>query len=320
MKILVASKIDPATLDALRRVHDVVYTPGDPEDELERTIKDRDCLIFRSGVQISGRVLAAAPDLRLIIRAGSGYDNIDLSHLADRSIRFVRVPGPGAKAVAELSFTLMLALARDLFWADREWRAGHWVKPQAAGRLLTGRTLGIVGAGNIGARTGMLGSAWGMDVLGCVHHPSEDRSRRLREHGIELVPLPEVLSRSDFVSVHVPLEPSTRRLLDGQALRSMKAGSFLINLSRGGVVDETALREVLESGHLAGAALDVHEREGDGQISRLADLPNVILTPHIGASTLDSQREIGEIILECLDRYGAEPVLVPAVPENFIVM
>lgn len=320
MKILVASNIAPEALDALRANHDVVYTPGDPEEELERSIKDRECLIFRSGVQISARVLAAAPDLRLIIRAGSGYDNIDLDRLAERKIRVVRIPGPGAKAVAELSFTLMLALARQVFWADREWRAGRWVKPQAAGRLLTGKVLGIVGAGNIGSHTGALGAAWGMTVLGCVHWPSEPVAQRLREQKIELVPLPEVLARSDFVSIHVPLEDSTRNLIDAAALRSMKPGSFLVNLSRGGVVDETALRLALEDGHLAGAALDVHEREGDGEISQLANLDSVILTPHIGASTVDSQREIGQLIIGSVATYEHAAVHLPATLDNFIVL
>ena len=320
MRVLVASEISHDALGGLRSEHDVIYMPGSCEDELALSNVDRECLVFRSGVQITEGVLAAAPDLRLIVRAGSGYDNIDLGHLSNRRIRVVRIPGPGAKAVAELSFALMLALARQLFWADRHWRSGHWVKSEIAGRLLTGRVLGVVGAGNIGTRTGELGAAWGMSVLGCVRRPSSAVADRLSASGITLASLDEVLTRADFVSVHVPLDDSTRNLLNAETLRLMKRGSYLVNLSRGGVVDEDALRRILESGHLAGAALDVHEREGEGQVSDLAGLESVILTPHIGASTIDTQNEIGESILRSIARYEHEPVQLLATPENFIVM
>jgi D-3-phosphoglycerate dehydrogenase len=237
-----------------------------------------------------------------------------------RGIRFIRIPGPGAKAVAELSFAMMLALARDLFWADSSWRAGRWVKSQARGRLLTGRVLGIVGAGNIGSRVGELGAAWGMTVLGCVEHPGPGVEAALARRGVQLVGMPEVLSRSDFVSVHVPLQESTRSLIDADAMASMKRGSYLVTLARGGVVDEVALRQALESGHLAGAGLDVHAVEGDGNVSPLAGFPNVILTPHIGASTVDSQREIGAILIACIQQAIDDPPRLAPGVEDFSVI
>ena len=319
MKVLVASNIAPDALEVLRTRHDVVVAVGASESTLIELIGDRQALVFRSGVTISRRVLEAADSLQLIVRAGSGYDNIDIDHLATRKIRVVRIPGPGAKAVAEMSFALMLALARQLFWADANWRAGHWVKAQASGRLLTGATLGVVGAGNIGSRTGQLGASWGMKVIGCIEHQDRALTQPLRHLGIELRTFDEVMSNSDFVSVHVPLKDSTWGMIGEREIAMMRPGSFLVNLARGGIVDERALRDALVDGHLAGAALDVHEAEGEGRVSGLADLDNVILTPHIGASTSDSQSEIGSIIIGAIDEYEFEPVTDLATVENFII-
>jgi len=308
MNILIASSISPDTIAALESEHDVVCAFGACEATLRSLIADREALIFRSGVQISAAVMQSAPHLRLIVRAGSGYENIDLDHVRRRRIRFVRIPGPGAQAVAEMSFCLMLGLARKLRWADAEWRRGNWVKSTANGHLLSGKTLGIVGAGNIGSRTGKMGAAWGMRVIGCVEHPASEQRSRLRREGIELTGLAEVLAESDFISVHVPLQASTRNLISTGALALMKPGAIVVNLSRGGVVDERALYDALVSGRLAGAGLDVHENEGDGHVSPLASLENVLLTPHIGASTIDSQREIGRIILSVVEDAVARPV------------
>ena len=320
MKILIASAIDPETIAALEQDHDVMCAFDATESELIEVISDREALIFRSGVQITAAVMAAAPDLELIIRAGSGFDNIDLEYLASRIVRFVRIPGPGAKAVAELSFAMMLSLARRLRWADSEWRAGNWVKREAGGLLLTGKTLGIVGAGNIGRRTGRLGAAWGMRVLGCVEHPGDMVATHLAEEGIELASFDEVLDASDFVSVHVPLKDSTRGLFGAEEFTRMKTGSILVNLSRGGVVDEVALRQALVSGKLAAAGLDVHAVEGNGHRSALADLDNVLLTPHIGASTVDSQREIGLIMITTVAKAEVDPPTALATPDQYVVM
>jgi len=300
MKIIIASSIYPAAIDKLREQHDVVCAFNAKDDVLKKEIKDREVLIFRSGVQITAEVMTCAPDLKLIIRAGSGVDNIDLDYVRREEIHFVRIPGPGAKAVAELSFALMLALSRNVMEADRLTRQGIWAKHEMTGYLLTGKVLGIVGAGNIGSRVGMLGAAWGMQVLGCVEHPSPVVAVQLQEMGISLTDIDHVLSGSDFVSIHVPLKDSTRFLINAEALAKMKPGAVLINLARGGVVDESALVKALEQGHLRGAALDVHQSEGNGKISSLASFKNVILTPHIGAGTFDSQREIGELVIESI--------------------
>ncbi len=320
MKILLASAIAPEAIADLAERHQVVQRFGADEASLVEAIAGCEALVFRSGVQITERVLAAGTQLHTIIRAGSGYDNIDLDALGTMKVRFVRVPGPGAKAVAELAFAHMLNLSRQVRWADGEWRRGNWVKRQARGRLLTGRVLGVVGAGNIGTRTGRLGVAWDMEVLGCVEHPTADARQRLTEAGIRLTGIDEVLAESDYVCVHVPLQESTRMLIGPGELAHMKPGAFLVNMARGGVVDELALREALLSGHLAGAALDVHAEEGDGNISPLADLENVILTPHIGAATIDSQREIGALIVRGIEEAPADLPDATATAENFIVL
>lgn len=320
MRILIASSIAPEAITDLERSHDLVMAVGAAEDVLADAIPGCEALVFRSGVEITKQVLDAAGDLKLVIRAGSGYDNIDLDRLASMKVRFVRIPGPGAKAVAELAFAMMLTLSRHLRWADEQWRQGRWVKSQAMGRLLTGKRLGIVGAGNIGRRTGALGAAWGMDVIGCVEHPSEKVEAELATHGIRLTDFTEVMSTADYVSVHVPLHESTAGLIDAPAIASMKPGAIIVNLSRGGVVDEAALAEALASGHLAGAGLDVHAVEGEGNIPPLASSERVLLTPHIGASTIDSQREIGKIVVECVNAPIDEVDLLPGTPDNFVVM
>lgn len=320
MKVLIASSIDKEAIEAMSVEHDPIIHIGVDEDSLCEEIVGCQALVFRSGVQITRRVIEAGQDLQIVIRAGSGLDNIDLDAVRERGIRFVSVPGPGAKAVAELSFAMMLALARRLFWADSQWRAGHWVKPQASGRLLTGSVLGVVGAGNIGTRVGRLGDAWGMEVLGCIEFPTPEASDRLKSHGITLTDFESVMSKSDFISVHVPLQESTRGLIGPEAIALMKPDAILVNMARGGVADEAALRVGLLEGRIAAVGLDVHEVEGEGNRSPLADLDNVILTPHIGSNALDSQRQIGEIVLSFLDEAATNaPPLIPGTEDFHVV-
>jgi D-3-phosphoglycerate dehydrogenase len=306
MRILIASSISANAIEKLRQRHDVVCAFNAKEAALESLIRDREVLIFRSGVRITADVMDSAPELKLLVRAGSGTDNVDLEHAAERRISFHRIAEPGAQAVAEMSFALMLGLARDLLRADRCTRQGRWLKEELIGFSLKGKVLGIVGAGNIGTRVGELGAAWGMLPLGCVEHPSPVVAAELRKRKIRLTTFEKVLTQADFLSIHVPLSDSTRNLIDAKALSQMKVGAFLINLARGGVVDEKALYEALTIGlRLRGAALDVHEQEGEGKISPLAELPSVILTPHIGAMTRDAQEEIGRQVNAIVDSFSA---------------
>lgn len=305
MRILIASSIDVDAIQHLGRNHEVVFAPGAGPDELLEKIECAEVIVFRSGVSLGPEVLAKARDLKLVVRAGSGLDNIDLAELRRRGIPLVRIQRPSAQAVAELTFAHMLGLSRNLIRADAAWREGRWVKNDYKNYLLAGKTLGIVGVGNIGQRVGELGRAWGMEVIGCIDPWSRKEAERLAAIGIEILTLEDVVPRADFLTLHVPLSDSTRYLIDAEVLGRMKVGSYLVNMARGGVVDEAALREALTSGErLRGAALDVHENEGDGSLSPLRDLSNVILTPHVGSSTVDTQREIGLEMIEIIEQFA----------------
>ncbi len=315
MKILLASSIDPGTIEALESDHDVVRAFNAPEHELVELVQDREVLVFRSGVMISAAVLDAAPNLELLLRAGSGLDNIDLAAAERRGAQVVRVPGSSAQPVAELTFALLLSLVRKVTLADRLLREGHWPKAKLGGPLLTGKTIGIVGAGRIGSRVGEMAAAWGMRAIGCVDRPNPEVADALRARGVELTDFDTVVAESDFLSLHVPLDERTHHMVDAQLLARVKPGAFLVNMARGGVVDEKALYAALtEDERLLGAALDVHEAEGEGTLSPLRELPNVVLTPHIGAMAWDAQRLIGERLVELLrahERGSLDDLLTP---------
>jgi phosphoglycerate dehydrogenase-like enzyme len=304
VKVLLASSIDPRAVAVLQEAYDVKHATTSDPAALADAISDRDSVVMRSGVQLTADVMARADGLRLVVRAGSGLDNIDLEYARRRHIRVVRIPGMSGPPVAEFTFALLLSLARKVSLADRLIRDGRWPKPELGGSLLHGKTLGIIGAGNIGGLVGQMGAAWGMRVLGSVAEPNETVEQVLLGRGITLTDNERVLTESDFVCLHVPLNESTWHLIGAQELARMKPGSMLVNVARGGVVDEDALLWALTSGStVVGAALDVHENEGEGTISSLAKLDNVVLTPHIGAMAVDSQRLIGDRVVQLLDAY-----------------
>jgi phosphoglycerate dehydrogenase-like enzyme len=308
MNILIISSISPDAIEQLSKQHNVTCSFNPSLESLNSLIPDQEVLILRSGVRIPAESMDCAPNLKLVIRAGSGTDNLDLDYINKRGLKLKRIPEPGAYAVAELSFAFMVSLARNVLHADRLLREGRWTKYEFTGYLLRDKILGIIGAGNIGSRVGQLGAAWGMKVIGCVKNPSPKKEERLAGKGIQLKDFFEVISEADFLSIHVPLDESTRYMINAEALSSMKSGSFLINLSRGGVVNEQDLYKTLTKGdRLLGAALDVHEVEGEGCVSPLASLPNVVLTPHIGAQTHDTQYQIGVRILEIIDSFESDP-------------
>ncbi|MHA2428403.1 MAG: NAD(P)-dependent oxidoreductase, partial [Candidatus Hermodarchaeia archaeon] len=186
MKILLASSIDPVAIQALMEKHDVVCVFDQKSAPLEELIRDRDVLVFRSGVSITSEIMKLAPDLDLVVRAGSGIDNLDVNYVNQHGLKLVRIPEPGAKAVAEMSFALMLALSRNLFEADRTLRNGEWKKYELQGYLLSGKVLGIIGAGNIGSRVGQLGNAFGMDVIAYDVKQSQEYASGLAKDGINL--------------------------------------------------------------------------------------------------------------------------------------
>jgi phosphoglycerate dehydrogenase-like enzyme len=307
MRILIASSICPNALATLRRNHDVVCAINGSQAELCSAIADREVLVFRSGVDINQTVLSCGPDLKLLIRAGSGLDNLDFEYSQQRGLTLVRIPEPGAQAVAELAFGMMIHLARQIGFNDRQLRDGHWTKQSTTGYVLRNKVLGIVGAGNIGSRVGEMGTAWGMRAIGCVENPALADTAELSRKGIRITDFEEVVRSADFLSIHVPKDKSTLNLINAEVLSWMKPTSFLVNLSRGGIVDEIALLDALNSGTgPAGAGLDVHQNEGEGKISPLASLPNVVLTPHIGASTVDTMREIGERVIDTIKTFQSQ--------------
>lgn len=311
MNVVAASPIDADALTRLEQAHDVTVAWHLDAEGLHEVMAPAEALLVRSGVDVDSRLLDAAPRLRLVVRAGSGTDNLDLSELHARGIRLERVPGPGADAVAEMTFALILALLRQVVAADRSVRQGQWRKHELTGRSLSGKTLGIVGAGTIGTRVGRLGAAWGMQPLGCVGVPGPAAANRLGEAGIRLTTLDEVVARADILTVHVPLTPATHHLVDRELLARMRSGVYIVTLARGGVVDEQALRASLLAGHVAGAGLDVHACEGAGMRSPLADLDNVVLTPHIGAGTHEAQQAIGDQIVDLLEATDPIPQTTP---------
>jgi phosphoglycerate dehydrogenase-like enzyme len=298
MRILIASPIDAEAVVRLAEEHEVTCALGASERELARIVPGHEVLVFRSGVTLSRAVLEPATELRLLIRAGSGLDNVDLAAVERLGVPLLRIAEPGARAVAELALAHMLALARNLLQLDGLARQGHWAKHIFENHLLLGRTLGVVGVGQVGRCLGSLAAALGLRVVGCVKRPSPERAESLRREGIELADFDEVVARADFLSVHVPLDETTRGLVGATVLERMRPGSYLIHLSRGGVVDEAALFDALRSGErLRGAGLDAHEHEGPDLAAELRRLPNVVLTPHVGACTVETQRAIGREIL-----------------------
>ena len=307
MRILVACALDPLALEQLSKEHEV-ETVEPSAGELAGGLHDKEVLVLRSGVSVTRAVLDVAPRLRLIVRAGSGVDHIDLKEVRRRGIELVRIPSPGARAAAELTFGLMLALARHLIPMDAHLRQGHWAKHDFEGVLLSGRTLGVVGAGTVGSLVGSMGAAWGMRVLGCVRRQRSSTTARLRRLGIEHAAFDDVVAQADFLTLHVPLDASTRGLIGQGVLARMKPGALLVNMAQAGVLDPIALYHGLRGGKRPrGAALDVHDHEGTGCLPPLRHLRNVILTPHVATMTADTRREMGAEVVRIVEDYAAEP-------------
>ena len=254
-------------------------------------------LIVRSTTTVSEEMLAAAPALKVVGRAGVGVDNIDVDAASARGIAVFNAPGGNTVAAAELTMGLILAAARHIGAANRSVREGRWDRAMFKGSQLRGKTLGLIGAGRIGGEVAGFCQAFGMDVISFDPYLTEDRAREL---GIRLVPLAEVLEHADVISIHVPLTEETRNIVNDDALRAMKPGSILVNASRGGVVDESALARALHEGEIGAAGLDVYASEPLPADSPLRDAPRLVLTPHIGASTVEAQVAVAVEVAEAI--------------------
>jgi D-3-phosphoglycerate dehydrogenase len=246
-------------------------------------------LIVRSATRVDAAVLDRAPDLKIVGRAGVGVDNIDVAAASERGVAVVNAPGGNTVSAAELTMALMLAVARRVTDADRTIREGKWERSKLGGVELRGRTLGIIGVGRIGWEVAQRCRAFGMEVIAYDPYLPASRFEDMRSI---LVPLGRLLETADVISLHVPLTDETRGLIDEAALARMKKGVFILNASRGGVVDEDALARALVDGRIAGAGLDVFETEPLHPESPLMSAPNLVLTPHLGASTKEAQLQV----------------------------
>ncbi len=294
-RILVTDPLDPAAADALRKAgHEVEERKLTPE-ELLKEIPKYDALLVRSETKVTKAVLGVGDRLKVVGRAGVGVDNIDTQAAKERGIAVVNAPLAATNAVAELTLAHMLSLARQLPRADAGTRAGKWEKKGLMGIELSGRTLGLLGVGRIGGRVAELARAFGMRVVVYDPYVSAEKAREM--HVAKADTPAEVVAQSDFVSVHTPLTPETKGMVNAALLSKFKKGSHLLNVARGGIVDEKALHEAVKSGHLAGAALDTFETEPLKE-TPLAELPSVHFTPHLGASTVEAQVKAGLMVAE----------------------
>jgi len=300
MKVVISEFMDEAVVDSLRADFDVVYEPAlvDRRDALLSALAVADALIVRNRTRVDNEVLAAGPALTVVGRLGVGLDNIDVTACRERRVEVIPATGANAGAVAEYVLGTAMTLLRGAYTRSAETANGAW--PRAAlsnGREIAGKTLGLVGFGGIGQLTARLAQAMGMRVI--AHDPMLAADAPVwRDAGVQPSSLDDLLAQSDVVSLHVPLSDRTRRLIDAAALAKMKPDAVLINSARGGVVDETALAQVLRSGRLAGAALDVFEQEPLAAANVFAGLPNMILTPHIAGVTLESNVRVSSLIAE----------------------
>jgi len=307
MKIVVADRISARGLALLREPGWGIVQPD--AASLHSALADADALIVRSATRVTEALLDAAPLLQVVGRAGVGVDNIDLDAATRRGVLVMNTPGGNAVSVAEHTLALLLALARSIPQLNTAIHAGRWEKSAARGIELRGKTLGLIGLGRVAFEVARRARAFDLHVLAHDPYISDDVAR---DAGAELVSLDDLLSRSDFVSLHAALSPSTERLLNANTIARMKFGARLINTARGELVDEAALAEALRSGHLAGAALDVFAEEPPRQ-SPLLGLPSVIATPHVAGSTEEAQEEVGTLVAQQVRDYLAEGILRNAV-------
>lgn len=306
-RVIVADPLTDGGLQLLRSQLEVLLPPD--ESALREAVPSSDALIVRSRTRVTSDLLYGAERLRLVARAGIGVDNIDVDAATARGILVVNAPLGNVRSTAEHTVAMIFALARRIPAADRAVRDGTW-KTGYEGMQLAGKRLGVIGVGKIGRQVATMASALGMEIL--AHDPYLPEAA-WPELGLHPVPFDELVTRADIVTLHVPLLPETRGLIGAAEIGRMKPGAYVVNCARGGLVDEAALADALVSGRLAGAALDVFEREPLHDSPLLA-APNLILTPHVAASTREAQAQVStDVALAVLDFFAGKP---PAFPVN----
>jgi D-3-phosphoglycerate dehydrogenase len=293
-KILISDGLSEAGINLLKTAGEVVVNPKITAEELIAALPDYHALVVRSRTKVTKRVIDAAANLKVIGRAGVGVDNIDVAAAVAKGITVVNSPLAASVSVAELTLAMMLGLARAVPAADASMKQGKWEKSAFMGTELYGKTLGLLGLGRIGMEVAKRARAFEMSVAAYDPYLSD---AQIRERGAEPCSFDDVLARADYISLHLPLTKETHNLLGAAQFAKMKKGARIVCLARGGVIDEEALRAALDSGHLAGAALDVFAAE-PVPAGSIAEHPKVITTPHIGAQTQEAQTRAGLAIAE----------------------
>jgi D-3-phosphoglycerate dehydrogenase / 2-oxoglutarate reductase len=294
-RVLICDSIDNSGIESLKKSGMIVdYQPDINSAQLGLVAKNYDVLVVRSRTKISKEIIeASAQNVKIIARVGVGLDNIDVKEAEARKIRVINSPEAAANSVSELVIGLMLSLARKIPFADTEMKRGNWVKKDLVGVELRGKYLGIVGVGSIGRNIGRMGKALRMNLIGHDIFPIDKDF--IKEVGLIVTDFNTMIESADFITCHVPLTPETRKMVNREKFSKMKSTAFLINTSRGEVIDEEALYDALSNRKIAGAALDVFETEPPTN-NKLLKLPNVICTPHIGAQTYEAQ-ELASIVI-----------------------
>jgi len=310
-RILVADSISDSGVELLRSTpnFEVTVKTGLTGDELLQAVREHDGLIVRSATKVTAEVLRDPGRLRVIGRAGTGVDNIDLEAATGAGVVVMNTPGGNSIAAAELTLALLLALARNVPQANADLRDGEWARKKYMGTEVAGKVLGVVGLGRIGREVARRAQGFRMEVVGYDPYVTAEAAA---DFGVRFLPLEQLLGNCDILSLHIPRTEETRHMIDAAALQRMKPGSRIINCARGGLIDEAALLESIESGHLAGAALDVFESEPP-ELPELIAHPHVVSTPHLGASTTEAQVRVGTEIAEKIRDFIQSGVILDAV-------
>jgi D-3-phosphoglycerate dehydrogenase len=295
-RVLVCDSIDQAGIDSMKRAGlSVDYRPEIKPTELVSSVRDYDVIIVRSRTKVTKEVVDAAANARIIARVGVGLDNVDVKAAEAKNIRVINAPEAASIAVAELAIGLMISLARSIPRADAESKRGNWIKKELMGTQLSGKYLGIVGIGNIGRNVGRMAKALRMNLIGYDPYPINPEF--IKETSLIVTDLNTLLESADFVTCHVPATPETKHMFNAERFAKMKPTAYLVNTSRGEIIDENALYDALKNGRIAGAALDVFEVEPPAN-KQLLGLPNLVCTPHIGAQTKEAQELASTVIAE----------------------
>ena len=295
MKVLVADAINEKGIENLKEVAEVVVDTSITPEDLVKTIGEYDGIIVRSRTKVTKEVIDKADNLKIIARAGVGVDNIDLNAATEKGIMVVNSPESTSITVAEHTMGLLLSMARKLSIADKSVKEGKWEKKKFMGVELRNKTLGVIGMGRIGSQVVNRCKAFEMDAVAYDPYLPEEVATQM---GVELTDLETVLKKADFITIHVPLTPETKHLISYDEFELMKDGAFITNCARGGIIDEEALYDALKNEKIGGAALDVYEEEPPAEDSKLFELDNIVLTPHIAASTKEAQRDAAIIVAD----------------------